>query len=284
MAEYTIVPTTVPGAMSIMKISNYKVTYYIRGRVNEATKEFEEGMTTDCRDSFINSIKRRKLLVETTEEKDRGKLMDPLSAKTTVFGIFTTEYTREQMNEKLNLLLPLLNKFEKARRWRRTTIHNLKCRNKVKCTIRLVKGSRMWLSNPYFMYIYLGAFKVLFNYGKLTAPLQERLVKTKSLDEWFNVVQDVLGNRMYQYASASRWTQIIKDRGKIFKDFTENDLYYSKECIAKKQHTLLNSGIYSLTCRNKYFSDEVKKLTYIKNSKGVSLHNRMVIWRKGQKI
>lgn len=297
MDTYTMIPIRIPGIRSIVDYTCYSNTYVILGKINEGKKLFLENGPITCRDIMVGLFKEDYLLsylenrgtAHMVREESGCVPIGVINTGKTAFAIFSTAMSQRKLDDGLNSLLPLLNKFEKARKWKRTKYHGFKIKGKTIATAvnggKMITGSKCWSSNPFFLYIYLAAFK-LFTYYDCEYEGKNfiEIVKTaKTLQEAFEFAEECLTRYHYQYGGASKWLKVIKDRRKIFKGFTADDLFFTEKCRKLQITTLNDIGVhFLLSCEHSVLWE--RSLKRIINSEGVTLLQRIGPWRKENNI
>lgn len=275
---------------SVLAFLRYKGVYIVLGKVNKERNSFIENNSTVCRDIVVDTYRQDRLISYLEQRrnfaisrKDSDVSVGVLNKNRTAFAIFSVPTRQKSLDAKLNRLLPLLNKFEKDRKWRRTKYYTLKVTEDVsnRNGRKLIIGSKCWSDNPFFLYIYTAAFKLFTFYNDSTTNVRfcTALDRAKTLQEVFEAAETHLAKLYKQYNNASKWLQVIKDRKKIFEGFTTDNLSFTEECQEGQESTLYGMGIYILTLEQPP-DHWVLHLKRVKSSKGVTLWDRMETWRK----
>ena len=284
----SVVVTPLPNDNRIML---YKATYILLGKLNKDGKTFEENNTSTCRDFLVDTFKRdyrfsylERLGIRHTKRKESDLIpVGVINKDKTVFGIFSNTKSQKELNRCLNKLLQLLNKFEKSVKWKRTVYHELSIKGtylkRTSNGLKLVIGSKCWSTNPFFLYIYLAAFKLFtyYHHEKMPSKFIKAIEVAETLQEVFEAAEKHMSTPHYQYSRASRWLKVIRKRVKIFKGFTTNDLCFTKEYTSEGM-PILESGmpilesvgihcLFNIHCR-----PEIRRIV---NSKGVNLLKRI---------
>ncbi|RLI53445.1 MAG: hypothetical protein DRO87_11655, partial [Candidatus Thorarchaeota archaeon] len=187
----------------------------------------------------------------------------------TAFAILMPDISQKTFSGCRDRMLSLLHPFERARHWKRTQIYtgdelSIKPR-KPPGSAALVIGSTCWVNNPFFLYIYLAVFKGFY---KNLATGMEEIRKAKTLQRYFDMLES--RSSMFQYKNASLWLDVIKDRRRIFKDFSVKDMavLYEHEDMSGPKEAAYGFGIYELV-RNRAHGNGMISSKTKKNMRGV---------------
>jgi len=267
----------------------YKSTYILLGRLNEKGKVFEKNNVSSCRDVLVDTFKSdyrfyylKKLGISHIKRESEESGLIPvgvINKDKTVFGIFSSIKSQKELDRCLNKLLRLLNKFEKSVKWKRTVYHNLSIKDmylrRTTNGLKLVIGSKCWSTNPFFLYIYLAAFKLFtyYHHEKMPSKFIKAIEVAETLQEVFEAAEKHMSMLYGQYSQASRWLKVIRKRRKIFKGFTTNDLCFTKEYTSEGMPILESVDSVGIHCLfNIHCRPEIRRIV---NSKGVNLLKRI---------
>jgi len=227
----------------------YSHNVFVLGDFDPDKKLFTEHKYTDCRDIFVHSYNRWVYDQEYNEiDQDDKPVFKQNPFDRAVFALCLGDTTPAEFDKKREKILSLLHPFEKVRHWKRTKIYtgnaitvnssNISKDN----TIALVIGSRCWVNNPFFLYIYSAVFKGFMHPLSSSEVHVQQIRNASTMQEYFNRLEE---GGYYQYENASLWLDVIKDRKKLFKHFTIEDMAIRKRA-ADNIEPAYGYGIYEL--------------------------------------
>lgn len=246
----------------------YNVTKFFLGVLNERSKVFTEYLAdTACRETVTNFYLYR-LYHNEIERADYVKDGIRLFSTPSIGIGFRSNHIEDKVRN-LNKIVELLNKFEKKMHWKQTKAFPIEFEGVTLGPderLFLIRFSKCWVNNPYFLYIYLGFYKLTI-FGSRHDTSRKYLRQTDSLEQ---LVEELTKRKLSPpYQHLHLWLDIIKQRKRLFKGFSRRSLYLSVN-TSESSTPLCNCGIatlcrtpsnnYSLTATNKFRNEQGKKL------------------------
>lgn len=254
----------------------YSGTTFVIGDYDPGTRTFQERSHAFCRDIVANDYQKWACGEQYRDDSPFSE--NPFNRTTFAICCFN-KMSDDVFKKRCKRILELLHPFEKELHWKRTKIFygddiTTSFKQRKKDQLAFVLGSKCWVQNPIFIFPYLAVFKgFLYNLFNGNAHNQA-LRDTSSLQEYFEYLAKY--NRQ-QYTHAYKWMDVIRDRRKLFKDFTRKDLSIIKHDNGLVEDVAYAVGIHRLL--SNHFT-----LKSIKSSKtGVSLRERIEEWERNKK-
>lgn len=264
-----------PRSESILADRIYGGTSFVVGDYDPEKRVFQEQSYASCRDIVANFY--QKWACGGLYRNDAPFSKNPFNR--TTFVLCTFDMSDATFERHCKYILGLLHPFEKELHWKRTKIFygsdvNLSFNKKKREQAAFVLGSKCWVQNPIFLFPYLAVFKgVMYDlFGE--HEHNEKLRNTPNLEEYFKYLAQ---HKKQQYSKAGKWMDVIRDRRKLFKDFTRKDLSSVEREEGKPKDPAYAMGIHSLLTSHLVLKGMISSKT------GVSLYERINEWEKNRK-
>jgi len=246
--SYRVVSADPNGKLHFANDSYYNAPRIIFGTLDESKKVFSSSLSDWCRDILVYSYADYLIKKHSRKRIHNGDLYifkdNPFIRAQFVlmFPEKMSDYYPDAVDGKsIKHAVKLLNKLEKTLKWKRTKLQRcIKPRSCAKGTkLWLITGSRCWVNNPYFMYIYLAVFKVMVGWP------EDLKYGTKTVQDLFVLAKKKLTNGYPQYEHMPEWLDVVRHRKEIFEGFTTKTLYTNENAIKSGESLFYGLGIHT---------------------------------------